>query len=645
MVCRVRLAVAALVLVLCGCNPFASLPPGEAEPLPANPCYDVNLLDGLSEEGPEELRALYECFNVDRGFDGAEGVVHALETETTRSGENAAVEFARFVNRLPGEVDVVATVREASRLLQERDEFLVHAVHTLAEWTYGRPWPEVEVAYGDGGGVFLEPSAVEIGLVQPLVPMVGVLASASLDGGDLPDIAAALGELTAMPELADTLDTLAYLVETQEAELFAHVADDTGAYLEASPGPGGRDTLLALLEAAVTPSAGVAGATPIEAALPIVDRILDDAVVTQRLVGAVGDLYLDGELLGFPNQLHGMLEIDAAGGSLEADELSALEALVRLLDLTNGPVSCWPIQVDNLAVFILETMAEWQPSTVETASLLLVDLLQPLLIPAGWVCDGVGPELADYMPSIVRLAESGAMRTLIPLLAAAKGDTGPNRVADVVDLLSIIEQSALMPPIAAHARQELSLPFIGNVLQIVGAYVAPQGAVAGDIDTVLAIVDFVISPRGGGARSSLLGLLQHPIRDLIGREEARLADWLQRWAVVLQADGSASNRFLYKVAPLLAIDPDLDLIAGIGRVMANDEMNEPLFRLMDTPGFVEALGASAAPDGREGLLGLGGRFAADGSLESLLAILRWGADTLDSIGLLPEGDDDDSGAP
>jgi|GEM_PF-2506975 len=627
-------------LLLCGCNPFASLPPGETEPLPENPCYDVNLLDGLSEEGPAELRALYECFNVDGGFDGAEGVVQALETESTRSGANAAVELATFVNRLPGEVDIVSVVREASRLLQERDEFLLHVVHTLAEWTYGRPWPEVEVAFGTGGGPFLEPAAVEIGLMQPLVTMFGTISSATLDGGDLPEIAAALGDLTAMPELADALDTLAYLVETQEADLFAHVADDSGAYLEASPGPDGRDTLLALLHGAVTPSPGVAGATPIEAALPLVDGILDDDVVTDRLIAAMGDLYRDGELLGFPNQLHGMLEIDAEGGSLQEGELSALEALIQLLEMTDQPVSCGLIEFDNLAVFILETMADWNPSTVETAALVLIDLLQPLLVPAGWVCDGVGPELADTMPSVVRLAESGAMHTLIPLLHAIKGDAGPNRVADVVDLIAVLEQSGLVPAVAAHAREELGLSLVGNVLHIVGAYVAPEGDVAGDIDTILAIVDAVISPRGGGAPSSLLGSLQRPIRDLIGEDEQLLADWLQRWAVVLQAEGSASNRFLYKVAPLLAIDPDLDLLAGVGRVLANDEMNVPLFRLMDCPGFVEALGASAAPDGREGLLGLGGRFAADGSLEGLLAILRWGADTLDSIGLLPDGGDD-----
>ena len=637
-----RAAVPAAVL-LGGCNPFASLPPGEREELPENPCYDVNLLDGLSEEGPEEFRALYECFNTGGGFDGAEGVVRALETESTRAGANAAVELGSFVNRLPGEVDVVSVLREASRLLQERDEFLVHVVHTLAEWTYGRPWPEVEVAFGDGGGAFLEPSAVELGLVQPLVSMFGTIASSVLDRGDLPELASATGELTAMPELADGLDTLAYLIETQEAELFAHVADDTGAYLEAAPGPDGRNTLLALLEVAVTPSDGVAGATPIEAALPIVDSILDDAVVTDRLVASLGDLYRDGELLGFPEQLHSLLEIDAEGGSLQDGELSALEALIRLLHMTNRPVSCWPIEVDNLAVFILETMADWEPATVESAALVLVDLLEPLLVPAGWVCDGVGPELADTMPSIVRLAESGAMRTLIPLLAAVKGEEGPNRVDDVVDLLALLEQSGIVPPLSAHARQELGLPFVGNVLHIVGAYVAPEGAVAGDIDTILSIVDFAISPRAGGPASSLLGLLQGPIRDLIAEDEELLADWLQRWAVVLQADGSASNRFLYKVAPLLAVDPDLDLLAGIGRVLANDEMNEPLFRLMDCPGFVAALGASAAPDGREGLLGLGGRFAADGSLEGLLAILRWGADTLDSIGLLPAGEDDSGG--
>ena len=52
---------------------------GEVTPLDelSNPCFEADLLDGLSEEDPQELKAIFDCLNARRGFDGAAGVVDA----------------------------------------------------------------------------------------------------------------------------------------------------------------------------------------------------------------------------------------------------------------------------------------------------------------------------------------------------------------------------------------------------------------------------------------------------------------------------------------------------------------------------------------------------------------------------------------
>jgi len=621
----------------------------EVDPLDelSNPCFKANLLDGLSETDPEELRSVFQCLNLRGGFDGASGLVDALVTTPTRTNRIAALEIATVVNDIPGEVNIVESLTQVSQLLAEQDEFLLHVVHTLAEWTYGIPWPEVAVAYQSGGGDLLRAEAVESGLVQPLIPVLSTLAGALLDSGNLAAMGADLQALAAMDELVETLDTLATLVDNQEAALFENVADDLGAYLQASPGPDGRDTLLVLLLALLTPSDGLAGQTPLINALQPIDTILDEPITLPNVITTLGEIYDNGELQELPGQLHSLTTIDVDGAGLSAGEETAFEALFALLEEADQPVDCPLFHEESLALFILETIAGWDASTLELLVPLADGLGASVLPLTGLLCENpIDPGVPGHIPAITRLAETGALRALVPLLDALyHGGSNHNMLRPVLDTLMAFQRGGAIPALQAHALQELDEPFLGNVLEILGAYVAPTSPEAsGDIYTVLALMNFALSPPVGGSyETSTLGLVAEPLRATVAAEETRLANWTQRWALLLRAEGSESNTFFYKFAPMLHVDPELDFAEGLGDIVGNTEMLETILRVLDAAPVAEAAASSTSGQtSREGLLGMVGRFAADGSLEAVLTLLRWASDRMEEIGLTPDSLLDDN---
>jgi len=635
---RLTSAVLLLAVLLGGCfiieDGFDDVPPLDHS---RSPCYEANVLDGLSETDPAEMTALYDCLNVNGGFDALGGIVQGMTVEETRVGTIAALEFASVVNRFAFEADVIDGLRQAIHLLQEENAFLLHVVHTVAEWSYGRPWPEVEQAFAAGGGEFLEPTAVEQGLIKPLLLLVSTLSEKMLDHGDVALSATQLGQLTEMSELAESLDTLSRLVADQEADLFEHVAEDFGAYFERSVDPDGYDTLVGGVEALLVPQPGTGGEAPLLAAAPIVDVILDDPVALPGLVDAVGDLYTIGEFWLLPNQLDVLLGMDADGGILQSGELDAFSALIRTLDLANQPANCAFIGVDNLSVFILETVATFDPDDLSSLIQLVDGLVEDIVFLGSIACNGVDPGLMPVVASLTRLAESGALRSLIPLLAALKE---ADRVGEIVDLMSILERGQVVPALAAHGRRVLDGPYLGNALRIVGAYVDPEDPEAqGDLYTILRIIDFALSPAAGEPYTrSPLGAMVPVLREWVAAERQGVSDFLVAWAFLLQAEGSESNGFLDEFAPLLAIDPDLDFIGTIGALVEDPEVLVPMLRILEHDGLVAEFVDPGGPDGREGPLGLIGRFAADRSHADLLGILVWLADVLDDIGLLPEGE-------
>ena len=632
MSCRSPLVTA---LFLAGC--VASGLPGAVEPTgegATNPCLKANLLDGLSETETGELRALWGCLNLHRGFDELEPIIAALETGTVRGGGAAEFELARAINGVAPSADLVGWLQQTAHLLQEEDVFLLHVVHTVAEWTYGDPWPQVEAAWGAGGGSYASPGATDAGLVAPLFPVLGTLGGAVLDTGQVPAIADALADMAAMDQLADGLDTVARMVEGPDVLLFQNMPVASAGYLEASLGPGGRNTLLDALEALTTPSDGLGGESPLVAALPPVDAIVDDVAARERLVDALGALYAQGLLDELPGQLHRLTTVDAQGSGLDSGERTALEALLALIEAADRPVDCVLLGVDNLSVFLLETVASWQPDNVAFLIEASEDLVQLVIDLGGPICSGIDPQLGAFAPSLVRLAESGALESLIPILDALDQSS---RVPEAVELLSAVERGGASEAVALHGRQVLDGPFLGNLLEILGAFVDPQDPVSrGDIQSLLEVLDRVVSPPlSGDYGAAPLGLMDAPLRATVAAHHDLLSDWLLQWAVLLRTEGSESNEFFEHIAPLLAIDPDLDFLQTIGTLVGQHETLESLMLLAEND---EVRAALAAGRGRRseqvGLLGFVGRTASDGSLEAALVLLSWTAEALDLIGLL-----------
>jgi hypothetical protein len=602
----------------------------------AGPCFRVNLLDGLSEDDPAEVEALYDCLNARGGFDGAGGFVEALVVSPGREGRVGALELARLVNRLPDHIDLPAVLEQASGLLREQDEFLVHLVRTTAEWSYGRPWPAIEAAYADGsGGELRAPEAIEGGLMAPLVPVLRTLSQAVLDGGDLPRIAVALETLTAMPELAGVLTTLTGMLAGQDSNLLENTTADLGAFIQAAVD--GDDALLSLVQAMLTPAAGLDGRAVATAILGPIDGIVADSVTVDRAVTTVGDLYERRLLQQLPAQMLSLLQMDPAGGSLSEGETSAFEALFLLLDVADQPVDCGLLfQRDSLAIEILEQIAAFDADTVEGLVGAADGLVTDLLGLGGLICTGLDPALTDYWPAIQRLAESGALQATTPLLRSLRDASDPahDRLREVVDLLATLPRGGALDEIATLGRRELGEPFVGNVLRVMGAFVTPDsGAPSGDLDGILRVIGHMVTPPAGqGPERSPLGLLIGPFGAVVSTERASLELWLQRWAGLLVDPTSESHALLDNIGPLLDVDPDLSFLTSIGSVLGDYEAAAALYRMLEIPEVAAALAApTSGTEGEEGLLGMFGRFAADGSLEALIVLLGWAAETFESL--------------
>jgi hypothetical protein len=372
-------------------------------------------------------------------------------------------------------------------------------------------------------------------------------------------------------------------------------------------------------------------------ALQPVDSILEDTVAIPRLVDTLGGLYEGGDLQVLPGQLHSLLTIDVNGSGLHPGEETAFEALFLLLEEADQPVDCPLFYEESLALFILEMIAGWDASTLETL-VPFTESLAPTMLPlTGFLCSTpIAPGVVDHLPSITRLAETGALHALVPLLDALyDGGSSHNKLREVLDLLMALQRGGAIPALSDHALEELDQPFMGNVLEIVGAFVAPTDPEAeGDIYTIIAVVDFAVSPPPGqGYEGSPIGLMAETMRQTVTVERDRLAVWLQRWAVLLLDPSTESNSFLNYFAPLLALDPDLDSAASFGGLLGDSSVLRSALLIIDTDAVAEAMGSSTEPGGGEGPLGLIGRISADGTLEQLLSLLAWAVDLMDEIGL------------
>lgn len=622
-------------LLLCACADEAFHTP-HLPPASESPCFDVNLADGLSETDPRELLSLYRCLDAGGGYAELEDVVVAASQMRTRDDVEISREVGALTREALQRVDVVSFLRQASALLREEDAFLLHVVHTFAEWGYGRPWPEVEGAFASGGAHLAGGQAVEGGLLRQLLLTMPTFATLSLDDPRRHEVWAAVAETARRAEVQSALFTLMTLVEADADGLFAHVAPDFALYFGAALAPGGTDTLVDLVRALGRQSPDLQGSTAIVAIQRPVHQLLRDEDLVSDVVAAIGALHADGALMALPAQLAPLCAMDSQGGALDAGEESAFEAALLLLEAADQSVGCGFLSTQSLSRTLLSTVASWDGALVSDLVVLSEELVNAVLGVAELACWGLDDGVRERLPALVRLAESGALEALVPLLAAV--DRHPGGTSALVDAVSIFVRGGAADEFSEHARRVLDGPFLSNVFDIIGRFVSPTDPRArADLLDLLALVRFLVEePPLSGPDATPLALMWRPVGPWIDAENEAISGFLQSWAVLLGTPGAESHGFLHEVAPLLAVDPELQTVDALAELLLHPAFVEPTLRILEHEAFVERLAALEVEGGQGGPIAMLCRFAAEGTGEAALALAVWVADTLDRLNLLPE---------
>ena len=143
--------------------------------------------------------------------------------------------------------------------------------------------------------------------------------------------------------------------------------------------------------------------------------LLDDRMVVTALLQETVDLYTEGLFVPAGRELHGLVQVDGEGGTLQTGEASAFEVVARLVHRTDRPIRCsvdvWlgelDVSVNNAAVELLETVAEMEPDdAISTgnwiSSILGVGVSESLLnlIVNSNLCEGLSQELVDDLSTL-----------------------------------------------------------------------------------------------------------------------------------------------------------------------------------------------------------------------------------------------------
>lgn len=638
------LVVGLSVLVACDFRPTST--DWLSQPSPSGPCYEVNLLDGLSETSAQELNDTYACLNREGALTPLGRVVASLETPT-RSGDVAAVELARSVNALLGaDLDVFGALGLVVDGLEAEGDPLRALVERSVELLYGRGMSRVQ----NGEVSLMAASSLDQGLVRPLLPALRMSARAILDDG------AVDGEILGPALRSDTTreaaHTLAALASSEDPALSALMAD-LGPHLgdalaRARDGSNDRwseasgDALRDLADKLLI-EYGNDGRMALEHLADPGRGILSDAQLRDRLLAVVDRLEREGRLEALPAQLVYLTQVDRDGGALTAGEDSALVTLLRLIHAADGPMRCsldlWvtslDVEIDNLSVSLLETLAQQDPGTVEGG----VDLLGTVI---GWgvsetvlyavadsgVCDILDRPLVDDLQALDRFNDAQTSDLLISIVILLEGfESGsPSRMPELVDALSTVYAFGAAEPIEELLRDIGTSPLVYDVLELLPILRNPGNTLDRDpampaelgwfdLKALWGVLDLAFAQDESG--KSAVERLAPAIRAAVQQDGT--------WLVVenlgaLMADPTAAPP-LSLLPPLLALDPELTTLDTLATAAETPAVTEPLLRVIETPEVVTALGEAELS--AEGPMPFYARLVTGGTLDALLAWVDW----------------------
>lgn len=633
------------LVCLSACAPAAEGEHWQDQPSPSGPCYEANLLDGLSEESTDELHATYDCVNRTGLLGPLSRLVDAMDSPT-RTGDPSGVELARIVNGLArADVDLLGLAGLGVELLDADGEPVRALAEVSVELLYGTSYERVVA-----GDVSLQAgSSLDAGLLRPLLPGVRDAAAVVLDG----DLKAAtlLGEVLSSETLVSAAHTASAMTESSSTSaVLEDLPLHLGQALEAVNSPGNDrwsdasgDSLRDLSEKLLVET-GNDGRVALEHLADPLRVMLADDALQRRVEGALIRLEQDDHLRNLPPQVLYLASVDADGGSLSRGEDSALVSLLRLVHDANTPMVCsldlWvtELEVDlgNLSVALLEELAQQDPSTVEGG----VDLLGTVI---GWslsqsvlnsvadsgVCPVLDRQMVSDLDAFDRLNDPAAGDLLVVLLDLLEAiyDRNDSRVPELVDALSTTHAFGATYPIEELIRDVITGGLVSDALELVDVVLHPTdhldtsgfptGVQPLDFDALWGILEQAFTPRNSGltAVEELAPALQAMLlRDTTWQAIDNAG------ALMLRADSRVSTA-AQLLPEVLALDPELSAVQSSSPLFADPELAGPLLRIVENNDVIDA--AAEAEVTTEGPMAWYARLVVSGTLDAALAWVDW----------------------
>jgi hypothetical protein len=221
--------------------------------------------------------------------------------------------------------------------------------------------------------------------------------------------------------------------------------------------------------------------------------LLNDPRVQLAAKGVLVDATNDGDIGPLANQILYLASVDSVGVPLtyaSAEDTSALQAGLRLLDSANEEMSCTvpiigiTIELGNLSVSILRQVANLSSGAAVTRIAFLGDVLgvgitQTLgeQLAASGACPLLDEQLFDDLRVIERLndPEVGELIAIIHGLLDAVYERGErDRLQETVNVLAALHTHGLVPPVEEALRDLGPSPLVADLGVLIGTLVDPS---------------------------------------------------------------------------------------------------------------------------------------------------------------------------
>ncbi len=642
------------IVLLASCAFQEGQPDWRDQLVPDSPCFRVNLLDGFDEQSTDELNDLYECVN-QGNFAALDPVMAAMDS-STREEEPAGIDLARLLNHLPElGLDLGELLNGSLELLNDPEEPIIRTAELLVELCYGQPYDDIFAS-----GTSHEEGSLDGGLVVPALPLVGQAAQLALDGdGDLPLLMADLLEAELSADAVATLVAAA----GSEDEPLATLSEDglrlAGAALlqasdtsnDHSPSASGN-SLRDMLSCATAEAEGEqfgGGELKAEVLLAPAATILDDEEVRPYLLAALERSYRAGDLHPLPQQLIILAEENIDGEPLEAGQDSALVILLRLLEQGNQPVTCsflfWDVlETDNFSVWLLELLAEQEPTSIDSSLDLLGETLtwEDLVDALASQCTIDSQQFAADVPVLNRLTDpkvGNLLMVLLELLQALRPEEDISQLPALVELLALIHTQDLTTPVEELVKDVGDEQLVSLIIDLVPVLLDPwsdeawcangsdsclEETWAGydeedfakdrqpvDLESLFDLPSAALSPTDTGA--SFMERMRAALATLVALQATW--DTLYNGATLVNTPGARSADLLLGLADM-PTDGDWDGLSGTADLLRDEALTEPVLRIAETQPLRDALGATSSD--QEGPLPFLSRLVTDGTLAEAL---------------------------